>query len=263
MLTREEIRRTALEQSAEDHGCSPGDFEAAEHRFFVSAVRRNARVYLRQPAVLDVTSYGPNAVVTCRPELTDDLRAMFGREPEFWQLFAPEGIAAMDRLLAPLGARMSYATLSFLPDPDEVARFDGTCPYPVRPLGPADFAGLYRPEWSDALCEKRKKLDVIGAGAYDGDTLVGLAGASADCASMLQIGVNVLPGYRGKGIGAVLVNRLAAAILARDLVPFYSAVWANVRSVGTAVRAGFRPAWAGVSAAAADTPQTVFSSEPF
>ena len=65
---------------------------------------------------------------------------------------------------------------------------------------------------------------------------------------MMQIGVNVLPAYRGRGIGAALTNRLAREILGMGQVPFYSAVWANIRSTGNAVRAGFRAAWASLSA---------------
>ena len=247
-LTREDIREIALRQSAEDHGCSPEDFSAPDNRFFPSAVRKNARVYLPQPAVLDVTTYGPNAVVTCDPLLTESVRALFAREEEFWQLFAPEGVRALDALLAPLDAALSYAVSSFLPDPEAIEGFDGRCPFRMRLLGPADFAPLYRPEWSDALSAKRPELDRIGVGAYDGDVLVGLAGASQDCPSMMQIGVNVLPAYRGRGIGAALTNRLAREILDGGQVPFYSAVWANIRSTGNAVRAGFRAAWATLSA---------------
>lgn len=49
------------------------------------------------------------------------------------------------------------------------------------------------PQWSNALCEKRKRLDVLAVGAYDGETLIGLAGCSADCEEMWQIGIDVLP----------------------------------------------------------------------
>ncbi len=247
-LTKEEIRRIALAQSAEDHGCCPEDFEAPEHRFFPASVRKKARVYLDQPAVLDMTTYGSNVVVTCDPALTEGVRGLLEREEEFWQLFAPEGVRALDGLLAPLGAVLSYATASFLPDPEGIERFDGICPYRTRILGPEDFAPLYRPEWSDALSAKRPRLDRIAVGAYDEDTLVGLAGASQDCPAMMQIGVNVLPAYQGRGIGAALTNRLAREILGMGQVPFYSAVWANIRSTGNAVRAGFRAAWASLSA---------------
>ena len=247
--TKEEIRLAALRQSAEDHGCLPADFEADVHRIVPAGIRKNARVYLDQPAVLDMTTYGRNVVVTCDPSLTEGVRALLEKDEEFWQLFAPEGLRELDRLLAPLGARMSWAVSSFLPDPQAVEGFDGCCPFRTRLLGPEDFAPLYRPEWSDALSVKRPELDRIGVGAYDGDILVGLAGASQDCPGMMQVGVNVLPAYRGRGIGAALTNRLAREILSMGQVPFYSAVWANVRSAGNAVRAGFRMAWAAVSAA--------------
>lgn len=85
----------------------------------------------------------------------------------------------------------------WLPDPSRIPNLP--CPYETRLLGPADFAPLYRPEWSNALCEKRKHLDELGVGAYDRGKLVGLAGCSADCAGMWQIGIDVLPEYRLAG----------------------------------------------------------------
>ena len=97
--------------------------------------------------------------------------------------------------------------------------------------------------------EKRKHLDVLGVGAYDGDKLIGLAGCSADCATMYQIGVDVLPEYRRKGVASALTSKLALEILALDKVPFYCAAWCNVKSVRNAIRSGFRPAWVQISAA--------------
>jgi GNAT superfamily N-acetyltransferase len=115
-------------------------------------------------------------------------------------------------------------------------------------LHPADFGDLYRPEWSNALCEKRKELDVLAVGAYDGEKLVGLAGCSAGCQDMWQIGVDVLPEYRRRGIAAAMTSRLALEILARDKVPFYCAAWCNLKSVRNAIKCGFRPAWVTVTA---------------
>ena len=107
---------------------------------------------------------------------------------------------------------------------------------------------MYIPQWSNALCEKRKELDVLGIGAYDGHLLVGLAGCSADCDSMYQIGVDVLPEYRRKGIASALTSRLALEILALGKVPFYCAAWSNIKSVRNALRCGFRPAWVQLTA---------------
>ena len=107
---------------------------------------------------------------------------------------------------------------------------------------------LYLPAWSNALCDKRPQLDVLGVGAYDGSTLVGLAGCSADCAYMWQIGIDVLPSHRRQGIATALTNRLARETFARGKVPFYCAAWSNVRSVRNALASGFKPAWVEVTA---------------
>ena len=118
----------------------------------------------------------------------------------------------------------------------------------MRILGPEDFKALYLPQWSIALCEKRKHLDVLGVGAYDKGELVGLAGSSADCLDMWQIGVDVLPQYRRMGIASALTSRVALEIIERGRVPFYCCAWSNIKSARNAIRAGFRPAWAELSA---------------
>ena len=117
------------------------------------------------------------------------------------------------------------------------------CKYEIRVLGQEDFAQLYLPEWSNALSEKRKHLDMLGVGAYDGEILIGLAGCSADCNTMWQIGIDVLPEYRRQGIATALTSRLAVEVLQRGKVPFYCCAWANLSSVRNAIKSGFRPAW--------------------
>ncbi|MFQ8832537.1 MAG: hypothetical protein ACLR7U_06485 [Ruthenibacterium lactatiformans] len=66
-------------------------------------------------------------------------------------------------------------------------------------LGPADFAGLYRPEWSNALCENGgwtcwpwARTTAQGWWAWPAVRRIG--------ESMWQIGVDVLPGYRRRGV---------------------------------------------------------------
>ena len=114
----------------------------------------------------------------------------------------------------------------------------------MRELTAADFETLYLPAWSNALCEKRKELDVLGVGAYEGSRLIGLAACSADCDDMWQIGIDVLPEYRREGIASALTQSLACRILERGKVPFYCCAWSNIRSARNAIRSGFRPAWA-------------------
>jgi len=130
----------------------------------------------------------------------------------------------------------------WLPDISRLA--PQPCNYELRTLTPADFQGLYLPAWNNALCQERKELDVLAIGAYADQQLIGLAGCSADCDTMLQIGVDVLPAYRRQGIASALTSRLALAALARGKVPFYCCAWSNLPSARNAVRSGFAPAWA-------------------
>ena len=134
----------------------------------------------------------------------------------------------------------------FLPDLHALKKLD--CPYTIKLLYSKDFQTLYVPEWSNALCEKRRELDILGVGAYDGASLIGLAACSADCETMWQIGVDVLPAYRRQNIASALTSRLALEILEFGKVPFYCAAWSNIKSVRNAIRSGFRPAWVEMSA---------------
>ena len=84
---------------------------------------------------------------------------------------------------------------------------------------------------------------MLGVGAYYADQLIGLAACSADCETMWQIGIDVLPEFRRQGIASALTGRLAGEILARGKVPFYCCAWSNIGSARNAIRSGFRPAW--------------------
>ena len=152
------------------------------------------------------------------------------------------------------GQKICFMAEYFLPDVNVLMERDAedVVLYKLRLLTQEDFSELYLPEWSNALCEKRRELDVLGVGAYDGDTLVGLAGCSADCDTMWQIGIDVLPEYRRQGIASALTRRLAVEILKRGKVPFYCAAWCNVKSVRNAIKSGFRPAWVEMTAKSVD-----------
>lgn len=134
----------------------------------------------------------------------------------------------------------------FLPDVSRLKETD--CGYTLRVLQPEDFQHLYTPQWSNALCENRKELDVLAVGAYEQEKLIGLAGCSADCETMYQIGIDVLPEYRRHGIATALTVRLAREIMKLGKVPFYCAAWCNLKSVKNAIKAGFSPAWVEITA---------------
>ena len=239
--TAEEIRRSAIRQSALDLNCDPADFARAENVVVISEAKAGARKYLSLPFLCDLVYYGENVVASVGAEYVELVRDYVNRFPAE-HLFETPNLHVLNDAFAPYDASVCFMAEYFLPEPELLQALE--CPYEQKILGPADFASLYLPEWANALCEKRKELDVLGVGAFDGGKLVGLAACSADCDTMWQIGVDVLPEARRKGVASALTSRLAHEILERGKVPFYCAAWSNIPSVRNAVRSGFRPAWA-------------------
>ncbi len=244
-MTNERIWEIALQQSAYDCNCSPSDFLKQDNVLTHSVANTLARKYLSLPFACDMVSYGSNIVAQTSPELTDPIRRYIDTYPT-GHAFETPNLHVLDDMLRPYGLKICFMAEYFLPDVDVLKPLP--CNYELKLLTAEDFRSLYKPEWSNALCEQRKALDVLGVGAYDDGKLVGLAGCSADCVMMYQIGVDVLPAYRLQGIAASLTSHLACEILVRDKVPFYCAAWCNLKSVRNAIKCGFRPAWVEVTA---------------
>ena len=230
----------AMAQSAADLNCRAEDFEKAENVIVFSEKNPAARKYLELPFDCNLVTYGSNIVASVQPQYWEPVESYLNR-CDVEHCFETPAIHILEEALASYGLQTCFMGEYFLPDLNRLT--ERSCGYELRILKQEDFGSLYRKEWSNALCEKRKELDVLGVGAYDKGRLVGLAGCSADCESMWQIGVDVLPEYRRQGIASALTGRLAAEILKRDKVPFYCCAWCNVKSAKNAVDSGFKPAW--------------------
>ena len=253
-MTNQEILKIAMEQSAIDLSADASDFEKSENVIVMSRESEGARRYLKLPFSCQLVSYGNNVVASVSPELREIAENYINKYP-VEHLFETPHLHVLNEALMAKGQKICFMAEYFLPDVDVLQErvVEGANPYELRILTQEDFAELYLPEWSNALCKDRKHLDVLGVGAYDNGRLIGLAGCSADCDTMWQIGIDVLPEYRRQGIAAGLTSRLAVEILKRGKVPFYCAAWCNVKSVRNAIRSGFRPAWVEMTAKSCET----------
>ncbi|NBJ93109.1 GNAT family N-acetyltransferase [Parablautia muri] len=239
-FTNEDIWQIAMEQSAIDINCRAADFLGTEHVIVPFALRTGARKYYKEPIACNLVSYGNNIVASVTDGLKDMVETYIGKF-EFYHCFETPNMHWLDSRLREKGQTVCFMAEYYLPDLKRL--HCGECNYELKVLEQSDFGELYTPQWRNALCEDRKQLDVLGIGAFDAGKLVGLAGCSADCDTMWQIGVDVLPDYRKKGIASALTSRLAIEILNRGKVPFYCSAWSNIRSVRNAIRSGFVPAW--------------------
>lgn len=244
-MTNQEILQIALQQSAYDCNCNPEDFLSTENKIVLSQKNEKARVYMPLPLECDLVSYGNNIVAQVSPRMKETVEWYIGKF-SVEHCFESPNVIALNEKLAQFGYKVCFMAEYFLPDINELKKLP--CDYEIRVLQPKDFEEYYTAEWSNALCKSRKQLDKLAVGAFDNGKLVGLAGCSADCETMYQIGVDVLPEYRRNGIASAITSRLAIETFKLGKVPFYCAAWSNIKSVRNAIKSGFRPAWVELTA---------------
>lgn len=240
-MTNQEILDAAMRQSAIDLHCKAEDFVKAENVIVNSSKDEKARRYLKLPFVCNMVTYGSNIVASIQPEYYDIVHSYLSNY-DVGHCFETPNMHVLNDAFLQMGFKVCFMAEYFLPDVNALKITD--CPYETKILEQSDFQNLYTGQWSNALCSDRKELDVLGVGAYENGRLIGLAACSADCDSMWQIGIDVLPAYRRKGVASSLTGRLAAEIIKRDKVPFYCCAWCNLKSARNAVKSGFKPAWA-------------------
>ena len=244
-MTNKEILQIALQQSAYDCNCEIEDFLSTENKIVLSKKHEKARVYLPLPLECDLVSYGNNIVAQVSERMQDVVTEYISKYAVA-RCFETPNVIALNEKLAKFGYKVCFMAEYFLPDLDELIEIP--CDYEIKVLYPEDFKDCYTDKWGNALCHDRKHLDKLAVGAFDNGKLVGLAGCSADCEMMYQIGVDVLPEYRKQGIASSITSRLALEIIKIGKVPFYCAAWSNIKSVRNAIKSGFKPAWVELTA---------------
>ena len=230
----------------------------AENVFTVSKPNENAHKYFHLPVILDIVSFGTNAVVSGDAEIIEEIKPIVSGT-EFYRLFETPKMYALNEALSRKNAKICFMADYFLPDVEKV--FSSEVEKKLAPRIQVTikvlelngktgdgYENLFRPEWSNAVCDVHRERNVLAVGAYDGEKLVALAGASADAEDFWQIGVDCLPEYRRNGIASAITKRIAREIFLRGKIPFYCCAWSNILSVKNALRAGFVPGWVQVTA---------------
>ena len=85
--------------------------------------------------------------------------------------------------------------------------------------------------------------DTEGAGIRANADPVAMVGMSDDSPIMRQIGIDVLPAFRGAGIASALVRDAARLTLAEGYLPFYGTSPSHMLSQRVALNAGLVPTW--------------------
>lgn len=244
-MTNKDILKTALQQSAYDCNCKPEDFLSDKNVITISKSNHRARKYIPLPLECHLVSYGNN-VVAQTSERTKAVVERYISRYDAYRCFETPNINKLNALLAPFNITVCFMAEYFLPDVNKLKEL--SCGYELRVLKKSDFADLYVEKWSNCLSFNDRDRDILAVGAYHNNELIGLAGCSADCDTMYQIGVDVIPEYRRQGIASAVTSKLAIETFKLGKVPFYCAAWSNIKSVRNALKCGFYPAWVELTA---------------
>ena len=270
-----------LKQLSIDYNCTPAQLCARENSVTVSALNEGRRSYSPGRPFLQMVTLGAGTVVSADECLHEFLRG-FVKDVEGHRLFEFGKLAELNEELKQYGCRIKSTHHMFLPyrdvEPDSARRLfqpyrDGgqdSAPrmfQPYRDGGQEEFCQvkwLYDgeitpfygdPRFRNAIaypepCPARP--DRIAVLTVDGDTIMGMAGCSEDAPHWQQIGIDVLPEYRSRGIGAYLVTLLKNRIIEMGDTPFYGTAPANMHSQNIALNSGFKHAWVETEAVKAD-----------
>ncbi len=220
-------------QLATDMNCTVDDINDDKDSFVftIAADNPGRRPFPRGEQHLEMLSMGRAIIVSAMAKILNIIRPQL------------EGKKRDDAFFMPF---IYGHSLYYLPDLELIRPIDRPEGFSYELIERNEIPALYRFDgFHNALSYdvNDPRPDVIAAVAKENGRIVGIAGASIDCAMMWQVGMDVLPDCREHGLGAYLVNWLTLEILKRGYVPYYGTASSNIASQRVAHRAGYYPAW--------------------
>lgn len=231
-----------LEQLAIDFNSTPAALQAKDIIITSSALNDGRRSYSPGKPFLQMATLGSTTIIMADECLHKFLHGMIEDEDGHY-LFEFDKLLRLNEELKQYGYQMNPTHHMFLPScnvieeghfkvewfhDSEISQFYGDTRFPNAIAYPTPCP--VRPD----------RIVVI---ALDGDTIMGMAGCSEDAPHWHQIGIDVLPEYRSRGIGSYLVTLLKNRIIDMGDTPFYGTAAANIQSQNIAIKSGFKPAW--------------------
>lgn len=238
-----------FEQLSYEFNCTPDDFAKTENVLTVSKFNEKARAYSDEKYFFHMVTTGNNAVITADEQLHPFLKEFMKKTGHF--LFELPNLLPLEKELNRFGHTLSQTYHMFLPSQDVEPLTD----LPVKWFYEEEIHGFCGDErFPNALCDKYnpRRPDRIAVCACDGDAIMGMAGGSEDAKGWMQIGIDVLPEYRSRGVGAYLVTLLKNKTSEQGDIPFYGTSLSNYHSWNIAIKSGFAPAWVEIGSKLSD-----------
>lgn len=246
MTAYRDYLRKLTELLAIDYNCAPDSFLQNENILTVSALNEGKRMYSSEKPFFGMVTLGNNTVVTADESVHEFLSGYIKTVQGHW-MFEFSSLAKINEELNKHGYALTQTHHMFLPKIET----EPSRNYPVKWFYDREIDRFYGDKrFPNAICTKfvPERPDRIVVCAYDGDTIMGMAGCSEDAAHWQQIGIDVMPEYRSRSVGTYLVTLLKNKIIENGDIPFYGCAVANYHSWNIALNSGFKPVWVEIGA---------------
>lgn len=254
-VNNRQILDIAMKQSALDYNIAMSDLQTGSYTIYrPSEVTSSARNYLKKKPYCNFIYYGQSLVAVVEEEMQEFMKKYLSEhEKNIYRCFDAPQITILNNALEKKGYCVAHLAQFFLPDVDYVPELNTDIETKI--FIEDDITSLYDDQrFTMALDYNRtgERVDTIAIAAYVDGQIAGVAGATNDCETMWQIGIDVLEEFRFQRIASTLTYLLSQEILKRGIVPFYCCAWSNIASKNTARKAGFKDAWVELTAKSLD-----------
>ena len=231
--------------------CSPADL--TDGRVHITVRDPNAhenpahRLFPPHPGKIAIASMGAGGIVCVDEPHLAWAEKVFGTMTARDDIFMPEPVGRMAELIGPEGLILYGPFPRFAVSQNSLINIEPPGEYTVK---------VVDREGADSIDEREKwryaiQLDpaatarptMLAAIAEHEGQVVGVCGVSADSPYMWQLGIDVAPEHRGRGIAPALTFAAANAALEAGKLPYFGTSSSNVPSMRTALAAGFKPTW--------------------
>ena len=239
---KEEILYKVKTQLAKDYNCRVEDFDNKDNLITDLKTTVGARKYSNDKELLKVLIFNGKLVVSADNAIKGWCIENLLKFPAEW-LFLYYVLKRIDKKINEFGYEIENTHHYYLPKDDSYSENKNFNLKFYEKDEILQFKDDSR--FDEAFAFNENYPDVLAVAALDDEgNILGMAGASEDSDIMWQIGVNVLPEAKGKGIATAIVKALKNEILKRGKVPFYGTVESHIISQNIALKSGFYPVFA-------------------
>lgn len=245
ILSKSDIISAAKKQLSLDFGCSPALFDSFENSIVISELMEGRRKFSKENYLFHMATFGRGTVVSVDKKLEDWCRANL-KDHEGIRMFEHYMMLLIEGEVRRYDRKLFGVSEYYLPIPGFIRK---------RELYPPVLMDWYEIDRIPQLYDDKRfknallyepdglRPDVLVVTAVIDRKIAAMAGASMDSGLFWQIGIDVMPEYRNKGLATCLVGALTDEILNRGAIPYYGTWSANIASRNVALSSGYFPAW--------------------